>query len=103
MQSKPLEASPVVSNTTLAHDRLGGVVRALVQPDFKIGDRVECIETEDACGHYHVGSEGTVENTELDDGTRIMRVYVRWDGQVNEYLLFSWPNELQLIEEIPHA
>ena len=76
MQSKPLEASPVVSNTTLAHDRLGGVVRALVQPDFKIGDRVECIETEDACGHYHVGSEGTVENTELDDGTRIMRVYV---------------------------
>ena len=29
MQSKPLEASPVVSNTTLAHDRLGGVVARL--------------------------------------------------------------------------
>ena len=30
MQSKPLEASPVVSNTTLAHDRLGGVVKAVI-------------------------------------------------------------------------
>ena len=33
MQSKPLEASPVVSNTTLAHDRLGGVMRRLTSSD----------------------------------------------------------------------
>ena len=33
MQSKPLEASPVVSNTTLAHDRLGGVLHRLTSSD----------------------------------------------------------------------
>ena len=33
IDSKPLEASPVVSNTTLAHDRLGGVMSRLTSSD----------------------------------------------------------------------
>lgn len=74
MQSKPLEASPVVSNTTLAHDRLGGVVHTLAIED--------CAEMRAVPINYYITTE---DANQLVLAVRYLRNKVMHSDKKQEY------------------